>query len=69
MDRIKAINAWIKRYADANGHVYLDYFTPMLDGTGVMKAELTGDDLHPNLDGYKIMEPLAEAAIAKALGR
>jgi lysophospholipase L1-like esterase len=67
MDRIKAINAWMKRYADANGHVYLDYFSPMLDGSGVMKAELTGDDLHPNLDGYKIMEPLAEAAIQKAL--
>jgi lysophospholipase L1-like esterase len=69
MDRIKAINAWMKRYAEANGHIYLDYFTAMLDGTGVMKTELTGDDLHPNPDGYKIMEPLAEAAIQKALAR
>jgi len=69
MDRIRAINAWMKQYADANGHVYLDYFTAMLDGTGLMKTELTADDLHPNADGYKIMEPLAEAAIQKALGR
>jgi lysophospholipase L1-like esterase len=46
----------------------LDYFSAMLDGSGLMKAELTGDDLHPNLDGYKIMEPLAEAAVEKALG-
>jgi|SRR5579872_682627 len=68
MDRIKAINTWMKRYAEANGYVYLDYFSAMLDGTGLMKAELTGDDLHPNLDGYKIMEPLAEAAVQKALG-
>jgi lysophospholipase L1-like esterase len=67
MARIKAINAWMKTYADANGHVYLDYFTPMLDGTGLMKAELTGDDLHPNPDGYKVMEPLVEAAIQRAL--
>jgi lysophospholipase L1-like esterase len=67
MDRIKAINAWMKQYADANGHVYLDYFSAMLDGTGVMKAELTGDDLHPNLDGYKIMESLVEPAIQRAL--
>ena len=67
MDRIKAINAWMKQYADANGHVYLDYFSAMLDGAGVMKAELSADDLHPNLDGYKIMEPLAEAAIQRAL--
>jgi lysophospholipase L1-like esterase len=67
MSRIKAINDWMKRYAAANGHVYLDYFTPMLDETGVMKAELTADDLHPNAAGYAIMAPLAEAAIQKAL--
>jgi lysophospholipase L1-like esterase len=67
MTRIKAINDWMKSYAAANGHVYLDYFTPMLDATGMMKAELTGDDLHPNAAGYAIMAPLAEAAIQKAL--
>jgi lysophospholipase L1-like esterase len=69
MDRINALNAWIKRFADANGYVYLDYFAAMVDGTGVMKAELTADDLHPNVDGYKIMGPLAEAAIQRALGK
>jgi lysophospholipase L1-like esterase len=67
MDRIKAINAWMKHYADTHGAVYLDYFTPMLDESGVMKAELTADDLHPNTAGYAIMAPLAEAAIQKAL--
>jgi lysophospholipase L1-like esterase len=67
MDRIKAINAWMKRYAETNGHVYLDYFSPMLDATGVMKTELTGDDLHPNAAGYAIMGPLVEAAIQRAL--
>jgi lysophospholipase L1-like esterase len=67
LDRIKAINAWMKRYADQNGHVYLDYFSAMVDATGVMKAELTGDDLHPNTAGYAIMGPLAEAAIQRAL--
>jgi len=67
MSRIKTLNEWMKRYAATNGHVYLDYFTPMLDDTGMMKAELTGDDLHPNLAGYAIMAPLAQAAIDKAL--
>jgi lysophospholipase L1-like esterase len=67
MSRIKAINAWMKNYAAANGHVYVDYFTPMLDATGVMKAELTADDLHPNAAGYAIMAPLAQAGIDKAL--
>jgi len=67
MSRITAVNDWMKRYAAANGHVYLDYFTPMLDATGLMKAELTTDDLHPNAAGYAIMAPLAEAAIQRAL--
>jgi lysophospholipase L1-like esterase len=67
MARIQAINDWMKKYAADNGHSYLDYFTPMLDSTGVMKSELTGDDLHPNAAGYAIMGPLVEAAIQKAL--
>lgn len=67
MSRIKAVNAWMKNYAAANGHVYVDYFTPMLDATGVMQAELTADDLHPNAAGYAIMAPLAQAGIDKAL--
>jgi lysophospholipase L1-like esterase len=67
MARIKAINEWMQKYAADNGHVYLDYFTPMLDSTGVMKAELTADDLHPNAAGYAIMGPLVDAAVQRAL--
>ena len=67
MSRIRAVNDWMKQYAAANGHVYLDYFTPMLDAAGVMKTELTADDLHPNAAGYAIMAPLAQAAIDRAL--
>jgi len=67
MSRIRAINDWMKKYAADNGHVYLDYFTPMLDQTGVMKTEFTADDLHPNAAGYAAMMPLAQAAIERAL--
>jgi lysophospholipase L1-like esterase len=67
MDRIRAINEWMKKYAADNGHVYLDYFSAMVDQAGLMKAELTADDLHPNAAGYAIMAPLAQAAIDKAL--
>jgi lysophospholipase L1-like esterase len=65
--RIRAINEWMKGYAARNGHVYLDYFSAMIDETGQLKTELSGDDLHPNAAGYAIMAPLAEAAIARAL--
>ena len=32
-----------------------------------MKKDLADDGLHPNAAGYKIMAPLAESAIEKAL--
>jgi lysophospholipase L1-like esterase len=65
--RIKALNDWMKSYAAANKHVYLDYYPAMIDSTGMLKAEFSEDDLHPNAAGYKVMAPLAEAAIAQAL--
>ena len=67
VERIKAINDWMKAYAAANKHVYLDYYAAMIDSTGMLRTELSEDDLHPNAAGYKVMAPLAEAAIAQAL--
>jgi lysophospholipase L1-like esterase len=65
--RVHAINDWMRRYASAHKHVYLDYFPAMVDDKGMLRTELSGDDLHPNAAGYAIMAPLAEAAIQKAL--
>lgn len=67
-EKILALNRWMKNYCATNGCVYLDYFSPMVDGMGMLKKELAEDGLHPNADGYAIMAPLAEAAIQKALG-
>jgi lysophospholipase L1-like esterase len=67
VERIKAINDWMKSYAAANLHTYLDYHSAMVDSSGMLKAEFSEDDLHPNAAGYKVMAPLAEAAIAQAL--
>jgi lysophospholipase L1-like esterase len=67
MARIRALNDWIRSYAARHGDVYLDYFSALVDERGLMRAELTRDDLHPNAAGYAIMVPLAEAAIRRAL--
>lgn len=67
MARIRAMNDWMRAYAAARGHVYLDYFSAMVDSAGLLKAEFSGDDLHPNAAGYAVMAPLAEAAIGKAI--
>jgi acyl-CoA thioesterase-1 len=34
----------------------------------LLKNELANDGLHPNQAGYKLMAPMAEAAISKAVG-
>ena len=68
-DQILALNKWMKDYAAANHHVYLDYFSAMADDKGFFKDELSNDGLHPNGQGYAVMAPLAEAAIAASLKR
>ncbi len=67
MDRIRGVNAWMKKYAAEHGDVYLDYFSAMVDDKGLLKSELSADDLHPTASGYVIMAPLAEAALQRAL--
>ena len=67
MDRIRALNDWMKKYAARSGHVYLDYFSAMVDDKGLLREELSADDLHPTAKGYAVMGPLAEAAILQAL--
>jgi lysophospholipase L1-like esterase len=66
-EKILELNAWLKNYCVKNGLVYLDYFSAVVDDKGLMKKDLADDGLHPNAAGFKIMTPLAEAAIEKAL--
>ena len=65
--KIYKLNQMIKEYAEKSGCVYLDYFSAMADERKGLKTGLGDDGVHPNLAGYKIMGPLAEDAIAKAL--
>jgi lysophospholipase L1-like esterase len=66
-DRILALNKWLKDYCAKNRLVYLDYFSVLVDERGMLKRVLADDGLHPTDAGYKIMAPLAERAIQKAL--
>jgi len=65
--KIIAINKWMKDYAAKHGHVYLDYHSATSDSRGGMRPELASDGVHPTEAGYRVMTPLAEAAIEKAL--
>jgi lysophospholipase L1-like esterase len=66
-EKIKALNDWMRQYAAQNHLTYLDYYSAMVDEKGFLKDELSNDGLHPNKKGYEVMNPLASAAIAKAL--
>jgi lysophospholipase L1-like esterase len=64
--KVQELNELIKAYAKENKLIYLDYFTVMADSRMGLPVNLSKDGVHPNLAGYKIMEPLAEAAIETA---
>ena len=61
------LNALLKDYASSNQLAYVDYYSAVVAENKGMKKDLAKDGVHPNLAGYKIMEPLAKAAIDKAL--
>jgi acyl-CoA thioesterase I len=64
--RILELNTWLRDYCAKNALVYLDYFSAMVDDKGMLRRDLADDGLHPNAAGFKIMAPLAEAALQKA---
>ncbi|MDF4203216.1 SGNH/GDSL hydrolase family protein [Maribacter sp. SA7] len=67
--KIIALNKMIKAYADAKGHIYLDYFSAMVDERNGLPKKYAADEVHPTVEGYKVMEPLVEAAISEALNK
>lgn len=65
--KVITLNKMLKDYALKNGCGYVDYFSAMADSRNGLPVSLAEDGIHPNLAGYKIMEPLVEKAIEKAL--
>lgn len=65
--KIPELNSMIKAYAKSNGIIYLDYFSTMVNEKNGLRDALTYDGVHPNKDGYLVMEPLVESAIKQAL--
>jgi lysophospholipase L1-like esterase len=67
--KIQALNARLEAWSKAEGMVWVDYYSALADASGAMKPGLSLDGVHPTAAGYAIMAPLAEAGIAKALGK
>jgi len=64
---ILKINAWMKAYAARVNAVYVDYFSAVVDEKGFLKDALSGDGLHPNAEGYKLMTAVLSAALQKTV--
>ena len=64
---IVAMNARLRAMAAREGFVYADYHAVLADPDMGMKPALSNDGVHPNKEGYALMRPIAEKAIAEAL--
>ncbi|MBN9300745.1 MULTISPECIES: SGNH/GDSL hydrolase family protein [Dysgonomonas] len=65
--KIMSLNAKIKAYAKEKGFSYIDYFSVMCDENNALKSYLGTDGVHPNEEGYKIMEATAKKVIDKVI--
>lgn len=66
-EKMETFNAMLKKYADVNGILYLDYYAAMVDERKGLKATFADDGVHPNKAGYEVMGPIVEKAIEKVL--
>jgi lysophospholipase L1-like esterase len=66
-EKVINLNKMITKYADANGILYLDYYSAMENEHKGLKSDYSEDGVHPNKAGYKVMNPLVEKAIEKTL--
>jgi lysophospholipase L1-like esterase len=64
---IRSLNDWLKTFSAQNGHTFVNYFDPTADPEGKLTNDISDDGLHPNSQGYRIMAPLALAAVDKVL--
>ena len=65
--KILALNQRLKAYAAQQGFVYYDLHTALKDEQNGLKKAYGEDGVHPNLTGYRVMEPLLNQAVAAAL--
>jgi lysophospholipase L1-like esterase len=62
---IDSINSKIKEYVENKGLVYLDYYSSMVDDRKGLKLDFTGDGVHPNEAGYRVMSAIAGEIISQ----
>ncbi len=68
-EKIAALNARIRAYAEKQGIPYVDYYSSLVveDSSRALNPAYSNDGVHPVADGYVVMEPLVKKGISEAL--
>lgn len=64
--KIRRFNLQLAAYAASQGATFADYWSLMAAGDGSMKPQYSGDGLHPNVPGFRVMHSVAVVALAEA---
>ena len=68
LQKIQQLNAWLQNFCSKADCTYVDYYAKMRDPSGFLQPDLADDGLHPNSKGYRIMAPIALAALDRVTG-
>ena len=64
-EKVIKLNVLLQSYSKKHKLAYVDYYSAMVNDSHGLKKELGEDGIHPNKNGYLIMEPILEKAIKK----
>lgn len=67
INQIKELNGKIKKYATENKISYADYYTAMVDDNQGLSAKYQRDEVHPNTEGYKMMENVIQEILLSVI--
>ncbi|MCR5244455.1 MAG: acylhydrolase [Bacteroidales bacterium] len=56
VEQVMKVNSMLEEYARKNKIPYVNYFDAMKDENNALRKELGYESVHPNLEGYKVME-------------
>ena len=60
------LNAGLRELADAEGLIYVDYYSILADAEGALRSDLTRDGVHPRCEGYTLMRALIVPLLSRA---
>lgn len=66
-EKVIQLNSMLEKYASENKIPFVNYYLKMVDSEKGLDKKYTNDGVHPTVAGYKVMEPILQEAILKAL--